>query len=542
MMSWADDRERIFGRGGAAEAGCRWDLIVIGGGITGAGLLREASALGYRTLLLEQRDFAFGASSRSGKLVHGGLRYLKQGQFGVTWHSVRERERLCRDEPDLVKRHDVLLAVGRGDPSGRAALALGLALYDLMGKTVGRRRGGGPVRVRVTARGRVTAGATATDFQAHRYLGKDELSALLPQMRRDGLVGGFRYGDAQTDDAALVLRVLRQGLAIGAKAAAATPRPATATAVSTALNYAQVVRLSDKGVAVRDELTGRSAEVRAKVVINATGPWADGVRAKFRRPLFPRLRPLRGSHLVFAADRFPLAWAVNLWHPSDGRPLYAFPWQGAIVVGTTDLDHDRPLAEEARISPREVDYLLSALRAYFPAIDLAEGDLVSTFAGVRPVVGTGKKDPWRESREHVVWNEDGLITVTGGKLTTFRLLARDALRVARPALGEPSYAGSTSRTGPAAGAADPVGPADPIDPTSAETDETQQLCYAVHHLDDLMLRRTRLGLLQTAGGRHLLPQIRSRFQATLGWDDRRWEDEERRYLAIWKAYYSPSSL
>ena len=519
MTPWADDRERIFGRGGAAEAGGRWDLIVIGGGITGAGLLREAGALGYRTLLLEQGDFAFGASSRSGKLVHGGLRYLKQGQFGVTWHSVRERERLCRDEPDLVTRHDVLLPVCRGDPSGRAALALGLSLYDLLGRAEGRGRlvSGEPVP------------ATASGFQTHRYLGKDELSALLPQLRREGLVGGFRYGDAQTDDAALVLRVLRQGLAMGGAAPGLEP-------ASVALNYAPVVRLSGKGVAIRDELTGRTADVRARVVVNATGPWADGVRAKSRRPLFPRLRPLRGSHLIFAADRFPLVRAVNLWHPSDSRPLYAFPWQGVTLVGTTDLDHDRPLSEEARISPRETDYLLSALRAYFPALDLAERDLISTFAGVRPVIGTGKKDPWRESREHVVWNEDGLITVAGGKLTTFRLLARDALRVARPALGEPSCAGSPSRTGPAT-AIDPTGPANRA---SAETDETQRLCYAVHHLDDLLLRRTRLGLLQPAGGERLLPQIRAGFQAALGWDDRRWDEEERRYLEIWKAYYSPS--
>ncbi len=364
----------------------QWDVIVVGGGITGAGVLREASRRGMRCLLLEQRDFAWGTSSRSGKMVHGGLRYLRQGQAKTTWHSVRERERLLREYAGLVEPLGFLVPLYAGKRWEPLLLKVGLSLYDLMALR-----------------------------RSHRRYNALDLSLLVPSLRRDGLLGGFWYRDARTDDARLVLWAIKEGVALG----------------GAALNYARVeALLRDRrgrvcGVAVRDVVTGRTMEVEAQVVINAAGAWTDRVRSWTGAP--PRLRRLRGSHLVFPRWRFPLFQAVGFSHPRDGRLVYAFPWEQVTLVGTTDVDHDQPLDREPRMSQSEGEYLLEGIGKAFPSLELTAEDVMSTFSGVRPVVGTGRRDPSREPRDHVVWAEDGMVTVAGGKLTTFSLLARDAL-------------------------------------------------------------------------------------------------------------------
>lgn len=504
-----------------------WDLIVIGGGITGAGILREASKLGLRCLLVEQRDFAWGTSSRSSKMVHGGLRYLRDGNVKLVRAAVRERERLIREGPGLIEPLGFLLPTFRGVWPGRWTYEAALSLYDAL--------------------------AWQRD---HPYYGRDAFKMLAPHISEVGLSGGFRYRDAWTDDARLTLRVVREAVAQGGAAISYV------TAEGLLFRDGRVV-----GISVRDQVRERTADIFAKVVVNATGAWADRLRSQVGAR--PSIRPLRGSHLVFPGWRFPVAQAIGLTHPIDHRYLFVIPWYGATIVGTTDLDHDLPLDEEQGISPAEVSYLMAAVEAMFPSLGLTLDDVIATFSGVRPVIGTGKADPSREARDHEVWEDNGLLTVTGGKLTTFRLIALDVLKRARRYMPELP---PIRETGPVLNPVAPPSDDERIEPglrralagrygqellallASAQPGELEQIpgtpflwaelrwaarCEGVVHLDDLLLRRVRLGLLLPDGGAELLPQIRAICQPELGWEDDRWEAEEATYLALWRRCYGP---
>lgn len=504
-----------------------WDIIIIGGGITGAGILREAARAGLHALLVEQRDFAWGTSSRSSKLVHGGLRYLASGQVRMTWASVRERDQLLDCAPGLVEPLGFLMVTARGSKPGSLTYSAGLSLYDLM------------------------AGQWT-----HRRYRPEELQMLAPQVRREGLSGGFGYGDAQTDDARLVLRLLQEAVADG----------------GCALNYARADSLiiedgQARGIRLNDLEGNRAADVRARVVINATGAWADHLRQQVNAPAC--IRPLRGSHLILPGWRLPVAQAVAFSHPFDKRPVFVLPWEGVTLVGTTDLDHNQPLNAEPRISPGEVAYLMAAVAHQFPASAITLDDIIATFAGVRPVIGTGKDDPSQESREHVIWHESSLITVTGGKLTTFRATALQTLREvcrqfpelalpdehttaltpALPAIQGAEYLGEAvcrrllGRYGadtPALIAVAHPGELEPIPGTHTLWAELRWAARAeaVCHLDDLMLRRVRLGLLLPEGGAAVLARVRAICQSELGWDDTRWEKEAAAYRTLWREHYS----
>jgi len=514
-----------------------WDLLIVGGGITGAGLLREAVRLGLKALLVEQRDFAWGTSSRSSKLVHGGLRYLKEGELLLTRAAVQEREELLAEGPGLIDPLGFLLSVYKGDSPGRLLYGLGLSVYDLLAMR-----------------------------WSHTYHPPEAFQMLAPHISREGLRGGFRYGDAQTDDARLVLRVLLEAVAAGGEA----------------INYVTAEELLFRedpdsggrivnGAVLRDLVGDRRAEVQARVVVNATGAWADVLRSQVQAP--PRMRPLRGSHLIFHAWRLPVAQALCFIHPADSRPVFIFPWEGITLVGTTDVDHLEDLQEEPTISPDETAYLLAAVEAQFPSLNLKPEDVISSFAGVRPVIGTGNADPSQESRDHVVWEEEGLLTVTGGKLTTFRLIARDVLTALRLRLPEDA-ARRLGEIGDAP-ALDPIA-ADLLEGTGLEQEtqrriigrygaaaaalvaaatpeeletvpgtktlwaELQWACLAegVVHLDDLLLRRVRIGLLLPYGGAEHLERIRGICREELGWDDARCRKEEQTYLELWRRCYS----
>lgn len=509
----------------------QWDLIIIGGGITGAGILREAARAGLRVLLLEQKDFAWGTSSRSSKLVHGGLRYLKEGQIGLTYASVKERQQLLNQAPGLVEPLGFLLAAYTSDKHGRWLYRAGLTVYDLL----------------------------ALQW-SHRYYDPRAFRMLAPHLATEGLKGGFRYGDAQTDDARLVLRVLEEAMADGAEV-----RNYTAV---TSLRRDDTGRVI--GVTVRDERDGHTADLDAHLVVNATGAWADQLHPQED----VQIRPLRGSHLIFPDWRIPMAQAVTFLHPLDGRSVFIFPWEGVTLVGTTDVDYQGDLNQEPAITPAEVTYLMAAVDSQFPGLNLTLDDVISSFAGVRPVLGTGKANPSDESRDHVLWPEPGLLTVTGGKLTTYRLIALDALHSAAADLPETAVAAlhQLDETAPMLAHAPAVSelPSAPLDETAlrrlagwygAKTAELLQdvppeelrpisntpylwaeLRWAarhgqVVHLDDLLLRRVRLGLLLPEGGRRWLPKIRAICQPELGWDDARWQAEVERYLALWQSHY-----
>ncbi|MCS0628355.1 glycerol-3-phosphate dehydrogenase/oxidase [Telluria mixta] len=506
---------RQGGRAGLGDVLARdWDVLVIGGGISGAGVLLEAARRGLKALLVERRDFAWGTSSRSSKLVHGGLRYLKDGHVRLTAESVREREMLLACAPGLVEPQGFAFAQYDG-ARGRRSFLAGLAIYDVM---AGRRE--------------------------RHWLDADDFLMAAPNVKRDGLAGGIVYTDARTDDARLVLRVLREALDHGAAA----------------VNYLGARELLRSGDRVCGALLagdGTDYEVRARVVVDATGAWSGPLHGGG-----PRLRPLRGSHLVLPAWRLPLARAVSLMHPHDGRPVFAFPWEGATLVGTTDLDHAESMDRAARITRAEVDYLMMALQAQFPSLQLTDRDIVSTYAGVRPVIA-GKEGgaPSQEGREHVAWSSAGLVAIAGGKLTTFRAIALDALRLVKeqlPGWDDPLDACAVFAPVPQVGAGAPrrlhgrygacaaalldaalPGELARIPGTETAWAELRWAarCEAVHHLDDLLLRRTRLGLLLRDGGTAHMERIRAICQPELGWDDARWAREDAAYREHWTTHH-----
>ncbi len=508
------------------------DLLVIGGGITGAGILLEAARRGLKAALVEQRDFAWGTSSRSSKLVHGGLRYLAEGRLKLTRESVREREALLRDAPGLVEPQGFAFPDYGGSKGKRLSFLAGLAVYDVLA-------GGRRIRPR------------------QHWLDADAFRMLAPNIRHEGLAGGIRYQDAKTDDARLVLRVLDEARSHGAEAR----------------NYVAVERLLREGGRVsgallRDVRSGERSELSARVVVNATGAWACGIAGQGAGSTTPRLRPLRGSHLVLPAWRLPLAQAVSLMHPADGRPVFAFPWEGVTLVGTTDVDHGEDLALEAKLTRAEFDYLMAALQAQFPQLGLIDADVLATYAGVRPVLDSGTRAaPSKETREHLVWDEPGLVAITGGKLTTFRAIALDALR--HVALQLPGWradlaprpvfapypiprgprgvhatvlqrlAGRHGRHAQALVDAARDGELDAIPGTLTPWAELRWAARgeSVHRLEDLLLRRTRLGIQLRGGARALLPRIRAICQPELGWSDARWEAEQDAYFTLWHSHY-----
>ena len=499
-----------------------WDLVVIGGGISGAGVAQQAARTGWSVLLVEQRDFAWGTSSRSSKLVHGGLRYLKEGDLKTTLHSVRERNRLLREAPGLVEPQSFLFADCPGRKPGRWLMQAGLAVYDLM----------------AGQRGHLPANLAATQMIA-------------PGLAPPGLRGALVFQDAKTDDARLVLRVLQEARRLGA----------------TTLNYvaASGLRLEHgrtTGLDLQDTLDGKTYGVRARCVVNATGAWADRLRAGAGSK--PLLRPLRGSHLLVPFWRLPVAQSISLMHPRDGRPVFLYPWEGATLIGTTDLDHREPLDTEASITPAEVDYLVDAVNDQFPGARLTPADITACYAGVRPVLDDGQKDASKATRDHVVRDESGLITLTGGKLTTFRLMAQDALALATPHVGKPFERNDAPLFTPASLLNPRWSPAvrqrlqarygSLAAPLCAGAQDEDLECIAgtqtlwielalaarheaVEHLDDLLLRRTRLGLLLAHGALEHLPRIRQLCAPHLGWSDARWQEETARYRALIAAHY-----
>ena len=503
-----------------------WDIIVVGGGITGAGVLREAVRRGFRVLLVEQQDFSWGTSSRSSKMVHGGLRYLASGDLQLTKHSLLERERLLNEAPGLVDRIAFYFTLGKGLFPGRWALSIILSLYDLL-----------------------------AGIRDHRYCKNSDLAKRFPGINISNLKGACSYSDAMVDDSRLVLRVLHESVAAG----------------GSALNYVKVDSLlieQDKVAGVRIKVLEKddTIELRAPVVISATGAWAD----RLRNQLNPekRVRPLRGSHIIIPRQHCPVTDVLTALHPDDKRGVYIYPWEGTTVLGTTDLDHAEDLDIEACITEEETQYLLKAFNTLFPNNPLQQSDIISTWAGIRPVIASeNSKNPSKERRNHAVWSDHGLITVSGGKLTTFRLIALDALAVAKSLLPEAQpFTNDHVFTAPTIDAKTLV----PNNPAwgqrllgrygdmagtilAAGSDQEHSLigdtefCLAecrwaarhesVQHLDDLMLRRTRLGMCLANGGEVILPEIKAIFCAELDWTDALWDEELARYKTIWKQFY-----
>jgi glycerol-3-phosphate dehydrogenase len=390
-----------------------FDLLVIGGGITGAGVALDAAGRGLRTALVERGDFAAGTSSRSSKLVHGGLRYLQQKEFRLVYEALAERQRLLRLAPHLVKPLPFLIPVFAAGVAGQAkarayARGIGTALwmYD------------------------VTGGARIGKL--HKRLSKRKALELMPDLDGRKLAAGFLYYDARVDDARLTLMVVKTAASLGAVAA-------------NRVEATGLLRTGGRvgGAVLTDRLTGRQLETRAAVVINAAGVWADELRALDEGANPRSIRPAKGVHITLPAGRPALDIAAVLPVPRDRRSVFVIPWGDRIYVGTTDTDYDGPL-EDPQCTAADIDYLLGALNAWVTK-PVGRHEVLSSWAGLRPLVGgsepaadasspggsgvSGKAARTADlSRRHSVRvAPSGLVTIVGGKLTTYRAMAEDTV-------------------------------------------------------------------------------------------------------------------
>jgi glycerol-3-phosphate dehydrogenase len=402
---------------------------------------------------------------------------------------------------------------------------------------------------------------------------------LAPHVDAERLLGASSYLDAKSDDSRLVMRVLQEAQRHGARVFNRAAVKSLLRAGDADVPPAAGAAKPGTVVGARIEGAGFTGAVLARCVVNATGFWADGLRRGLGAPI---LRPLRGSHLVFPLWKLPVAQTVSLFHPRDGRPVFATPWEGVALVGTTDLDHHDDPDLEPCITAGETAYLVEALRHAFPRLGLGAGDAICSFSGVRPVVDdrAAGGDPSKAPREHVVRDEQGLITITGGKLTTFRVNALDALRHAagylergeRPPEAAANAGDFDYRTGAPIFAPPPDMPEllalphglrsrligrhggdaralvresapSELEAVPGTTTAWAELHWALRHeqvrfLDDLLLRRTRLGLLLPAGAAALLPRLEPVAREALGWSAGEWRDQCKRYAQIIARSYS----
>ncbi len=517
----------MIARAAALESLAReeFDVVVVGGGITGAGCALDAATRGYSVALIEKRDFAAGTSSRSSKLVHGGLRYLQNFDLGLVREALLERQLMVALAPHLVQPLRLVVPAFEGEHLDRL-VGVGLNLYDVMSR--GRRRRG--------------EFAESWSPDRHRIVTGEEVAELLPVLADRRPTSGYLFYDCQTDDARLVLTVLQEAERFGAVLA----------------NRVEATELVDGGLRAFEAETGEELRIRAANVVNATGVWADRLRPGelHDEADIPHIRPSRGTHVTVAHDDLPLV-AGAILPAGGGRTIFALPWLGRTLLGTTDNDYEGELDFVAP-GAGDVDYILDAANAFFGTA-LGPRDLTGAYAGVRPLITSGdpKKSVDISRKAELYETSSGMITITGGKLTTWRRMAKMAVdrlveRDARDApcrtheipLGqavdpaalprvegvpEPSYAALAARYGHVAHdvlavAAERGELAQPI--VDGLPDLLAEVVHAARHdqarsLGDVLLRRTRLGLIAardvTAQG--TAQRVAAVLGAELGWDD-----------------------
>ena len=364
-----------------------YDVVIIGGGITGAGIALDASQRGMKVALVEMQDFAQGTSSRSTKLVHGGLRYLKQAQIKVVAETGKERAIVYENGPHVTTPEWMLLPMHKGGTFGKFTTNLGLTAYDRL--------------------------AGVKKYERKKMLSKKQTLNKEPLVKKDGLKGGGYYVEYRTDDARLTIEVMKRAEENGAEILNHTK--------STDFIYDSKSKV--RGIEVQDLLTGEMYEINAKKVINAAGPWVDEVRKKDYTRNNKQLRLTKGVHVVIDQSKFPLRQAVYFDTEKDGRMIFAIPREGKAYVGTTDTFYDndktKPLTTQ-----EDRDYLIDAINYMFPDVNVKDEDIESTWAGVRPLILADGKDPSEISRKDEIWEgKSGLLTIAGGKLTGYRHMA-----------------------------------------------------------------------------------------------------------------------
>jgi glycerol-3-phosphate dehydrogenase len=539
----------------------RFDLVVIGGGITGAGVALDAASRGYSVALVEKADFASGTSSRSSKLVHGGLRYLQNFDLGLVREALLERQLMVKLAPHLVKPLPLVVSAFDGARPDRL-MGIGLNMYDVMAAPALRSRMRPRRSAQAASRPQRNGGDDGeSDWSPsrHRTISGEHVVELLPALAERHPTGGYLFYDCQTDDARLVLTVMGEAERFGAILA----------------NRLEVVELlsengQESGVRVIDTISGEELAIRASNVINATGVWADRIRPDelHSEAELPTIAPSRGTHVLLDRSDLPLEGGAIV-PAGEGRSIFALPWLGRSLLGTTDNNYEGQI-DHVRPSGDDVEYLLEATNKFF-GTSLAAGDLVGAYAGVRPLISTGdtRKSVDISRKAELYETSSGLITITGGKLTTWRRMAKLAVdrlveregrdapcRTAEIPLGQPI---EPERLEPPEGvspesvealAARYGHAAEQVLAVAGERGELAQrilpqlpdlLAEAAfsarheqaHSVGDVLLRRTRLGLLAgrelAAPGAEAPLRVAEALGRELGWDAERVGGEVRSF-------------
>lgn len=501
------NRAEMWGR--AAQHRGPWDMIVIGGGATGVGIAIDAASRGYEVLLLEQSDFGKGTSSRSTKLVHGGVRYLEKGDLGLVMEALKERGLLLQNAPHLVR--DLAFVVPNYEWWEAPFYGLGLKLYQVLAGKYG--------------------------FGKSRLLSREETLAHLPTLKTEGLRGGAIYYDGQFDDARLLIHMVFTAFDHGA----------------TLLNYVQVTGLAKDsqdfvdGVVARDLETGEEFRAAARVVINATGAFGDTLRQSADSNAKPMIAPSQGIHLVFKSEFLPGNSAIMVPHTSDGRVLFAIPWHGHLLVGTTDTPVSAAVLEPVPME-QEIDFILSTASRYL-AKSPTRADVLSMFAGIRPLVKTGGAVSTAAlSRDHVIHiDSSGLMTICGGKWTTYRHMAEDCVDQAVTLAQLPERACVTRNLRIHGTPPEPV-PAGPLSVYGVDAAKMRNLVKVnaalgerlhpafpyikaevvwaareelARTVEDVLARRLRALFLNASAAIEMAPAVADLLATELGWDDQK---------------------
>lgn len=424
----------------------KWDLLIIGGGATGLGAAVDAASRGFKTLLVEQADFAKGTSSRSTKLIHGGLRYLQQGNLTLVLEALRERGRLCKNAPHLI--HHRAFFVPNYHWWEGPFYGIGLKIYDLLAGNLG--------------------------LEPSKHLSREETLHLLPTIESEDLRGGTIYYDGQFDDSRLAITLALTAIDHGA----------------TVINYMKVIKLLKKnnhiiGATLRNEETGKERDVLAKVVINATGVFSDEVRHMDEPEAGNVIQPSQGVHIVLDHTFLDSDIAIMIPHTTDGRVLFMVPWNGKVLVGTTDTLVKSPSLEPKPLE-EEIDFILKESGKYLKRHPTKQ-DILSVFAGLRPLIAEEKgKKTAALSRDHsIIVSHSGLITIAGGKWTTYRKMAEDVIDKAL-LVGALEERSSKTKTLPLHGYLENVDPSDPWSTYGSEREKIEALIKKDPSLDQFL--------------------------------------------------------
>ena len=534
-----------------------FDVVVVGGGVTGAGVALDAASRGYSTAIVERSDWAFGTSSRSSKMVHGGLRYLQNFDLGLVREALLERQLMVHLAPHLVYPTPYLVPT-LGDDRRDVKIGIGLNMYDVMATTrVGQGR-------RQRAKGTGPVEGEAEDLSSwapdrHRTISAEETLELVPALEARDPKASYLFYDCQTDDVRLVLTILGEAERFGAVMA----------------NRVEVTSLLERdgqahGVHCTDTETGTSFEIQATNVINATGVWADRIKPGeiLSEVEIPRIAPSRGTHVTLPLDRLPLNDAACIVPAGAGRTIFVLPWYGRALIGTTDNDFDGDI-DEVRPGGDDIEYLLTAVNEYFGE-SFSRDDLTGAYAGVRPLISTGdpKKSVDISRKAELYETSSGMLTITGGKLTTWRRMAKQVVdRLAEREGREVPCRTADIPLGMTASPED-LAPPPPLEPGQLPDEAAEQLAFRYGHaarrvlavaaespefarpivpghpdllaeavvaarheqarsVGDVLLRRTRLALVAAPDLRTVadVRPVAEALGAELGWDSGRIDDE-----------------